>query len=131
MVVHIESERRVRLCFLPFPFSSVFALSFVINKASLNNFLCFRALKSRITAAEMKYMRKTAKYTWQDQKRNQEIMNELKTNPVLEKINNYKEKLIQHVHRMERSRLPRALPTTREKKLGTSTENEVGTGHEA
>jgi hypothetical protein len=35
-------------------------------------------------------------------------MKELKTNPVLEKINNYKEKWIQNVHRMERSRLPRA-----------------------
>jgi hypothetical protein len=53
-------------------------------------------------------MRKTAKYTWQDHKRNQEIMKELKTNPVLENINNYKEKWIQHVHRMERSGLPRA-----------------------
>jgi hypothetical protein len=44
--------------------------------------------KSRITAAEMKFMRKTAKYTWQDDKRYREIMKELKTNPVLEKINN-------------------------------------------
>jgi hypothetical protein len=52
--------------------------------------------KSRITAAEMKFMRKTAKYTWQDHKTNQEIMKELKTNPVLEQINNYKEKWIQH-----------------------------------
>jgi hypothetical protein len=30
-------------------------------------------------------------------------------NPVLEKINNYKEKWIQHVHRMDRSRFPRAI----------------------
>jgi hypothetical protein len=36
-------------------------------------------------------------------------MKELKTNPVLEKINNYKEKWIQHVHQLERSRLPRAI----------------------
>jgi hypothetical protein len=42
----------------------------------------------------MKFMLKTAKYTWQDNKRNQEIMKELKTNPVLETINNYKEKCI-------------------------------------
>jgi hypothetical protein len=53
----------------------------------------------------MKFMRKTAKYTWQDHKRNREIIKELKTNHVLEKINNYKEKWIQHAHRMERSRL--------------------------
>jgi hypothetical protein len=57
----------------------------------------------------MKFMRKTANYTWQDHKRNREIMKELETNPVLEKINNYKEKWIQHAHRMERSRLPRAI----------------------
>jgi hypothetical protein len=57
----------------------------------------------------MKFMRKTVKYAWQDHKRNQEIMKELKTNPVLGKINNYKEKWTQHVHRMERSRLPRAI----------------------
>jgi hypothetical protein len=57
----------------------------------------------------MKFMRKTAKYTWQDHKINQEIMKELKTNPVIEKINNYKEKWIQCVHGMERSRLPHAI----------------------
>jgi hypothetical protein len=65
--------------------------------------------KSRITAAEIKFMRKTAKYTWQDHKINQEIMKELETNPVLEKINNYKEKWIQHVYWMETSRLPHAI----------------------
>jgi hypothetical protein len=32
----------------------------------------------------MKFMRKTAKYTWQDHKRDQEIMKGLKTNHVLE-----------------------------------------------
>jgi hypothetical protein len=57
----------------------------------------------------MKFTRKTAKYTWQDLKRNQEIMKGLKTNPVLEKIKDHKEKWIQHVHRMGRSRLPRAI----------------------
>jgi hypothetical protein len=36
-------------------------------------------------------------------------MKELKTNPVLEKTNNFKEKWIKHVYRMERSRLPRAI----------------------
>jgi hypothetical protein len=65
--------------------------------------------KSRTTAVEMKFMRKTAKHTRQDHKINQEIMKELETNPVLEKINNHKEKWIQHAHRMERSRLPRAI----------------------
>jgi hypothetical protein len=43
--------------------------------------------KSRITAAEMKFMRTTAKYTWQDHERNQEITEELKIQPVMEKTN--------------------------------------------
>jgi hypothetical protein len=42
--------------------------------------------RSRITAA--KFMSKTAKYTWQDHKRNQNITEELKMQPVMEKINN-------------------------------------------
>jgi hypothetical protein len=55
---------------------------------------------SKITAAEMKFLRKTAKYTLFDQKSNQDIMKELKTLPVLEKINNYKRKWIQCVRRI-------------------------------
>jgi hypothetical protein len=65
--------------------------------------------KSRVTAAEMKFMRETAKYTWQDHKRNQDITEELKIQQVLEKINNYKNKWIQHVRRMDRVRLPHAV----------------------
>jgi hypothetical protein len=57
--------------------------------------------KSRITAAEMKFMMKTAKYTWQDHKRNQDIIEELKIQPVMEKLNNFKNKWIQHVRRMD------------------------------
>jgi hypothetical protein len=41
--------------------------------------------KSEITAAEMKFLRKTIKYTLFDHKRNQDIMKELKTQSVLEK----------------------------------------------
>jgi hypothetical protein len=36
-------------------------------------------------------------------------MKELKIQPVPEKINNYKHKWIQHIHRMDRSRLPYAI----------------------
>jgi hypothetical protein len=45
--------------------------------------------KSRITAAEMKFLRKTAQYTQYDHKSNQDIMKELKTQPVKEGINDY------------------------------------------
>jgi hypothetical protein len=65
--------------------------------------------KSRITAAEMKFMRKTAKYTWQDHRRDQDITEELKMQPVMEKINNYKNNWIQHFRRMDRPRLPHAI----------------------
>jgi len=38
--------------------------------------------KSRITSAEMKFMWRRAKYTWQDYKNNEDILSELKNNPV-------------------------------------------------
>jgi hypothetical protein len=54
----------------------------------------------RITAAEMKYMRRTAGYTWTDHKTNTEIAKELNITPVLDKIQDYKRNWIQHVNRM-------------------------------
>jgi hypothetical protein len=41
--------------------------------------------KTRITAAEMRFMRTTVKYIWSDYKRNDDILKELKTEPVMEK----------------------------------------------
>jgi hypothetical protein len=46
--------------------------------------------KSELTTAEMRFMRKTAKYTWKDHKTNEEIINELKVTSVLDKITSYK-----------------------------------------
>jgi len=40
----------------------------------------------RITAAEMKYMRRTAGYTWTDYKTNGQIAKELKITPILNKL---------------------------------------------
>jgi hypothetical protein len=57
----------------------------------------------------MQFFRKTAKYTLFDNKINQNIMKELKTKPVLEKINDYRNKRIQHVHRMDTYQLPYAV----------------------
>jgi hypothetical protein len=65
--------------------------------------------KSRITAVDMKFMRKTAKYTWQDHKQNRDITEELTIQPVMEKINNYKNRWDQHFRRMDRARLPHAI----------------------
>jgi hypothetical protein len=62
--------------------------------------------KSRLTAAEMRFMRKTEKYTWRDHKTNEEIINELKVTSILDKIISYKRDWIQHKIRMPRSRFP-------------------------
>ena len=63
----------------------------------------------RITAVEMKYMRRTAGYTGTDYKRNAQIAKELKITLILDKLLEYKRSLIQHVSRMPRNRLPRVM----------------------
>jgi hypothetical protein len=44
----------------------------------------------RITATEMKYMRRTTGYTWTDCKINTQIAKELKITPVLDRLLEYK-----------------------------------------
>ena len=44
----------------------------------------------RITAAEMKYMRRTVGYTWTDYKTNTQITKELKITPILDRLLEYK-----------------------------------------
>ena len=63
----------------------------------------------RITAAEMKYMRRTTGYTWTDYKTNAQIAKELKITPILDKLLEYKRSWIQHVNRMPQNKLPRVL----------------------
>jgi mevalonate kinase len=60
--------------------------------------------KSRISVT-MDFMRK-AKNTWQDHETNGDILSELKINPVVQKIKNYRNKRTQHVWQMDRYRLP-------------------------
>jgi hypothetical protein len=54
----------------------------------------------------MKYMRRTAGYSWTDSKTNTHIAKELKITPILDKLLEYKRKWMQHVNRMPRNRLP-------------------------
>jgi len=61
----------------------------------------------RITAAELKCMRRTAGYTWTDYKTNAQIAKELKITLILDKLLEYKRSWVQHVNRMPRNRLPR------------------------
>ena len=44
----------------------------------------------RITAAKMKYTRRTAGHTWTDYKTNVQIAKELKITPILDKLLEYK-----------------------------------------
>ena len=57
----------------------------------------------------MKYMRRTAGYTWTDYKTNEQIAKELKIIPILDKLLEYKRSWIQHVNRMPRNRIPRVI----------------------
>jgi len=54
-------------------------------------------------------MRRTAEYTRTDYKTNTQIAKELKITPILDKLLEYKRKLIQHANRMSRNRLPRVM----------------------
>jgi hypothetical protein len=63
----------------------------------------------RITAAEMKYMRKIAGYTGTDYRTNTQIAKGLKITPILDKLLEYKRNWIQHVNRMPHNRLPRVM----------------------
>jgi hypothetical protein len=55
--------------------------------------------KSGTTRAEMKFMRRTPEYIWQSYKTNKNILSELKINPVVKKIRNYRKKWKQHIWR--------------------------------
>jgi hypothetical protein len=61
----------------------------------------------RITAAEMKCMRKTAGYNWTDYKTDTETAEDLNTTPVLNKIQEYRTNWSRRANRMPRNRLPR------------------------
>jgi hypothetical protein len=60
----------------------------------------------------MKYMRRTAGYTWTNYKTNIQIAKELTRTPILDKLLEYKRNWIQHVNRMPRNRLPWVMNTT-------------------
>jgi hypothetical protein len=63
----------------------------------------------RITTAEIKHMRITARYTWIDHKTNTEIAKELNIAILLDKIQSYKRNWIQHANRMPCNRFPSIL----------------------
>jgi hypothetical protein len=68
--------------------------------------------KTRITAAEMRFITSTVKYILRDYKRNNDVIKELKTEPVMGKILEYKNNWIQHVNRTQRDRISKLLKIT-------------------
>ncbi|KAJ4435157.1 hypothetical protein ANN_23733 [Periplaneta americana] len=66
-------------------------------------------LPDQIKATEMKFFRRTAGYTLLDRKRNEEILEQLEVESVEEKISRYKFNWLDHVRRMENSRIPKIM----------------------
>jgi hypothetical protein len=64
---------------------------------------------NRLTACEMKFMRRTAGYTKWDHKRNEDILTELKIEPMIHYIKHYQESWRSHVNRMNAGRFPKAI----------------------
>jgi hypothetical protein len=65
-------------------------------------------------------IRRTAGYTWTDQETSTDIAKELHVTPILDKIQDYKRKWIQHVTQIPRNILPRLIKrTTPQKAEGT------------
>jgi ABC-type ATPase involved in cell division len=64
--------------------------------------------KSRLKASEIKFLRRTAGYTLLDHKKNENILQELNTTPVLENITKYRHNWAKHVHRMNNSTFSRS-----------------------
>jgi hypothetical protein len=54
------------------------------------NWAIRKQAKSRLTSTEIKLTRRTAKYTWQEFKTNEDILTELNINPVVNNIQNYR-----------------------------------------
>jgi hypothetical protein len=65
--------------------------------------------KSLLKASEMKFLRRTTENNLLDHKKNEDLLQELNTTPVLEKITKYRHNWVKHVHRMNNSGFPKAL----------------------
>jgi hypothetical protein len=65
--------------------------------------------ESRITACETKFMRRTAGCTEWDVKRNEVVLKELKVEPILDYICRYQNNWREHVNRMSRTRITKAI----------------------
>jgi hypothetical protein len=62
-----------------------------------------------LKASEVKFLRRTVGYTLLNHKKNEDILKELNTTSVLEKITKCRHIWVKRVHRMNNSRFPKAL----------------------
>jgi hypothetical protein len=69
--------------------------------------MCRKNYKKPLTLVEMKIFRITIGYTLFDHKSNEEILEELKTEPADEKLSRYKSNWLRHVTRMDSNRMPK------------------------
>ncbi|KAJ4437062.1 hypothetical protein ANN_17197 [Periplaneta americana] len=65
--------------------------------------------ESRLTACEMRFMRRTAGYTKWDRKKNEDILQELNVSSILDYISRYQLNCKERVSRMVSSRIPKAI----------------------
>ena len=65
--------------------------------------------KQRLTAAEMRFMRRTAGYKLRDRKRSEDMLKVLNVIPKLNRVKNYRKKWRDHVGRMEEERPPKLI----------------------
>jgi hypothetical protein len=75
----------------------------------------------KMTAAEMKHIRKRVGYTWTYYKTNTETENELNSTAVLDKIQEYRRNWLQHINKRPHNRLPRILKKKTTEKLAEET----------
>ena len=68
--------------------------------------------KKRLILNEMKFFR-TAGYTHFDDKRNEEILEELKVEPVDKKLNRYKSNSLRHITRINNNGMPKIMMNCR------------------
>jgi hypothetical protein len=88
----------------------------------------------RLQAAEVKFMKKTAGLTLRDHKRNEEILKNLKVEPVSKFIQNYRANWKNRIERMDSNRIPNNLMNYRphgKRSLGRPLKrwSETVTGH--
>ncbi|KAJ4433596.1 hypothetical protein ANN_15906 [Periplaneta americana] len=88
-----------------YPHSSVQDLSKTCPLLRQQSWTLRKSDENSITASEMKFMLRTAGYTKWDNKRNEDILQELGMELVLQYIHQYQDNWLHHVKRMPRTRI--------------------------